>query len=189
MDLKKIKEVLGREFSYNAKILNEVIQSLKLEKDANILDIGTGLGVMSIMLASHGYKVLTGEPEGHKWADWRSSAQKVGVEEFINFKPFRAEALPFSREKFDAIFMYGSFHHIGEKELALKECIRVLKPTGTLILIEFTPEGIEQIRKRFPSHPDAVDPRDYTKDLPLSLEIIGGGVINAYIFKKIYDNR
>ena len=184
MKLEKIKEILGEEFSLNAGFIFEVIDSLKLKKDAKILDIGTGRGVMAINLALKGYYVITGEPEGDNWADWRSSAQKVGVEELITFKYFKAEKLPFNKAEFDAIFIYNAFHHIKDKVNALKECIRVVKKEGKIIILEYTPEGIREVRKRHPSHQDAADPRDYVKGLPLTEEIIEQGSINAYIYKK-----
>ena len=184
MNLEEVKDILGEEFSYNADFINEVIDILNLKKDAKILDIGTGRGVMAIFLALKGYHVVTGEPEGHNWADWRSSAKKVGVEELITFKHLNAEELPFTDAQFNTIFVYGSFHHINDKISALKEFIRVVKQNGIIIIFEFTPEGIEEIRKTFPSHADAVDPRDFTKEMPLTLKIIEHGNINAYIYKK-----
>ena len=63
MNLNTAKEVLGKEFAFTADFVNEIIQNLNLPKNARILDIGTGMGNMAIMLALNGYKVLTGEPE------------------------------------------------------------------------------------------------------------------------------
>ena len=184
MKLEEIKKVLGQEFRYDASFITEVIKTLDLKKDANILDIGTGRGVMAILLALNGYHVITGEPEGDNWADWRRSAQKVGAENLIHFQYLKAEKLPFNNGEFDAIFMYTSFHHIDDKAKALKECVRVIKRGGRIIIIELTPEGVEEVRKSFPSHPDAVDPRTYLEHLPLYVEVIENGNVNAYIFKK-----
>ena len=184
MNLEEVKEILGEEFSNNAEFINEVIVYLCLKKNAKLLDIGTGRGTMAILLALKGYHVITGEPEGDDWADWRRTAKKVGVEDLITFNYLNAEELAFPETKFDAIFVYGSFHHIPDKISALKEFIRVAKQDGLIIIFEFTPEGVEEIRKSFPSHADAVDPRDYTKNMSLTLEIIEHGNINAYIYKK-----
>ena len=184
MNFKELKNILGEEFRYNVNFIIEVIEKLNIRKDAKILDIGTGHGVMTICLASKGYHTVTGEPKGDNWADWRSSAKKAGVEDLITFKYFKAEKLPFTNAEFDAIFIYTSFHHINDKVKALNECVRVIKKDGIIIIFELTPKGIEEVRKRFPSHPDAVDPRDYAKELPLTEEIIEHGNINAYIYKK-----
>jgi demethylmenaquinone methyltransferase/2-methoxy-6-polyprenyl-1,4-benzoquinol methylase len=184
IDLEKAKNILSEEFSFNADFLYSTVEELKLKKFDKILDIGTGFGVMSIILALQGYKVITGEPEGHNWANWRESAKKLSVEELITFKFFRAEDLPFEDETFDVVFCYTSFHHIDDKQLALREFVRVTNDNGLVIIFEFTPDGIEIVRQRRPSHPDAVNPEKFSRDLPLTLEIKTGKYINAYIYKK-----
>ena len=135
------------------------------------------------MIFFQGYKVTTGEPEGHNWADWRESAKKVFVEDFITFEFFRAEDLPFEDKTFDVVFCYTSFHHIDDKSSALKEFIRVIKNKGLVIIFEFNPDGIEVVRKRRSSHPDAVNPEDFSQTLPLSLKVKKGRFVNAYIYK------
>jgi len=66
----------------------------------------------------------------------------------------------------------------------LGEFIRVTKDKGLIVISEFNPSGIEIVRQRRPSHPDAVNPEDFSRDLPLSLEVKKGRYINAYIYKK-----
>ncbi len=91
MDLEKLKEVLGNEFAFIYNDINPVIQSLKLNKKAKILDIGTGMGRMAITLALNNYNVITGEPEDDKSKyakqDWLESARKVKVEHLITYTP------------------------------------------------------------------------------------------------------
>jgi ubiquinone/menaquinone biosynthesis C-methylase UbiE len=188
IDLEKAKEILSEKFSFNADFLSNTVEELSLNKSAKILDIGTGFGVMSIILALQGYEVITGEPEGHNWADWRESAKKLSVEDLITFKFFQAEDLPFEEKTFDAVFCYTSFHHIDGKQLALREFLRVIKDEGLVIIFEFNPDGIEMVRKRRPSHPDAVNPEDFSQNLLLSIEIKNGRYINAYIYKKIHKH-
>lgn len=184
MDLNEVKKILGDEFSNNADFIYDVVYKLNLDKKSKILDIGTGRGVMAIILAIQGYHVITGEPEGHHWADWQTSAEKVGVRDLIEFENFNAEDLVFNDKEFDVIFVFGSFHHIQTRKDAMKEFIRVLKDSGRLIILEFTPEGILELRKRFPSHPDAVSPHEYAVGLNIDEKVIEGGAINAYIYEK-----
>lgn len=184
-ELENAKRILDNEkFSFNADFLYNTVKELELEKTMKILDIGTGFGVMSIILALQGYKITTGEPEGHNWANWRKSAKKLSLEDMINFQFFRAEELPFEDKSFDVIFCYTSLHHIDDKHLALKEFVRVIKENGLIIIFEFNPDGVEIIRQRMPSHPDAINPEEFSQNLPLSLQIKKGRYINAYIYER-----
>ncbi len=189
MDFSKVKVILGEEFSRDVDFLSSVVSKLKLVKNSKVLDVGTGRGHMAILLALHGYYVLTGEPEGVNWGDWKTPAKKVNVEDMITFKPFNAEKMPFDDASFDAIFLYATFHHIGNKKLALSEFQRVMKPKGILIIIELTDEGVEVVRKRWRGHPDAVDPRVYTNDLVFEVKVIESNYLNAYIYRRIIINK
>ena len=99
MDADELREVLGNEFGFIFNEITPVIQNLTLEKDAKILDVGTGMGRMAILLAIHGYNVVTGEPENdqseHTKQDWLGSAKKAGVDHLITYSPFNAENMPF----------------------------------------------------------------------------------------------
>jgi ubiquinone/menaquinone biosynthesis C-methylase UbiE len=184
MDFKQAKEVLGEDFGRSAEFLNLIVNKLNLDKKATLLDVGTGRGHMAITLAVNGYDVITGEPEGDNWADWESKAKKVNAENNITFKPFRAENLPFDDEFFDAIFIFGSFHHIHKKNSALQEFWRTLKSFGILVIIELTELGVESVRERFSGHPDAIDPTDYTKIFDFEVEIVNSKYLDAFIYKK-----
>ena len=189
MDVKQIAELFDAEFGFMLQFFDEVVKKLNLKKDANILDIGTGEGRMAIALALNGYKVLTGEPESddteYAKRDWLENAKKVEVDHLITFKYYNAEEMPFEDKIFDAIFIQGALHHIGDKASAFKESYRVMKKDGLLCILEPTPMGIKRIKKRMPNHPDAVDPIKMAKIYPLTVEIFEGTVFNAFIFRNI----
>ncbi len=188
MDIKEAKEILGSQFSFMFDFINPVVQKLNLDKNAKILDVGTGQGRMAIILALNNYNVITGEPEEdnteYAKQDWLANAKKVNVDHLITFVHFNAEDLSFENETFDAIFLLGALHHIDDKSSAFNEFIRTTKLKGIICIIEPTPRGIEAMRKRFPSHPDAVDLRVFAKNYNLSLEVKNNPLFDAFVFKK-----
>ena len=103
----------------------------------------------------------------------------------ITYKPFNAEDMPFEDDSFDAIFILGSLHHIDDKEATLKECVRILRLNGIICIFEPNINLMKIIREnKFPSHPDPVDPRNYTRKLPLLLDLIERPYYTAYILRK-----
>jgi ubiquinone/menaquinone biosynthesis C-methylase UbiE len=190
MDIEKLKEVLGNEFAFIYNDINPVIQDLKLNNQAKILDIGTGMGNMAITLALNDYTVITGEPEDDesKYAkqNWLESSKKAIVEHLITYTPFNAEKMPFEDSSFDAVFLLGTLHHIDNKELTLKECKRIIKLGGIICISEPNREALIFIREnKFSDHPDSVDPRKYAHDLHLSAELIKRPFYDTFILKNI----
>lgn len=208
MNLDKFKEVIHDDFARNAEFINKTIKQLNLDKTSKILDVGTGLGAMSIILALNGFNVLTGEPEvdperdnydqylqgeGDKddhdhhdffESDWRESAKAVGVENQITYQFFDAQDLPFPDEKFDGIFLYDSLQHIQKKDVALMECIRVLNQDGVICVIEWNTKSIEEDYKKYGFKIDFIDPREILTRKDVSIDIIQGQYVNLYIIRK-----
>ena len=186
MNSREIKKQLGREFFIIYNDINPVIQELNLEKDAKILDIGTGKGRMAITLALNGYRVITGEPESdeseYAKQDWQKDAKEVNVDNLITFKSFDAETMPFEDSYFDAVFILGAFHHMEDPSTAFKECIRITKSDGIICAIEPDPKRIEIIRQQIPTHPDSINPKQYSEELFVKMN--KGLMFNSYIFKK-----
>jgi ubiquinone/menaquinone biosynthesis C-methylase UbiE len=185
MDFETIKSKLGDMFNHWADFLKKVVDDLHLPIKSKILDIGTGRGVMAVVLASSGYRVITGEPAQDHFANWQEWVNLVKLEKKITFQPFEAEHLPFTNDDFDGIFLYGSLHHIKDRTQAISECLRCLKPkTGVLVIFEQTPPGVNYIRQHRPDHPDAINPMDYFKEVPENFRIIKHPELKAYIFQK-----
>jgi len=95
-----------------------------------ILDIGTGTGFLSIMLAEMGYEVigLDISEEMIKRADKKAKSRGVKVK----FKLGDAENLPFETASFDGIVNRAVLWTLPDPKKALTEWRRVLKPGGKL---------------------------------------------------------
>ena len=63
MTLEKLKNAVPKDFALDIDFIDEIVKKLVLNKDASILDVGTGFGIMAIILALNGYDVVTGKPK------------------------------------------------------------------------------------------------------------------------------
>ncbi len=209
MSLEKFKKVIHENFTKDADFIDATIKKLHLAKNSKILDIGTGFGAMAILLAINGFNLLTGQPEedsewhdpeedhcgnheeheGHhhdsNWSDWRESAKAVGVENRIKFQHFNAESLPFPTESFDGIFMYDTLQHIKNRDVALNECLRVIKPRGIVSVIEWNKKSIEHDEKKYGITNDYINPMEILNRDDVFVEFLTGKFVNMYIIRKI----
>ncbi|MHA1521575.1 MAG: class I SAM-dependent methyltransferase [Promethearchaeota archaeon] len=184
MDFDEAITLLGDHFRDYVDDIKTTIESLNLSPLAKIIDVGTGRGKMAIILALMDYTVFTGEPDGDNWADWENPAKKVNVKDRIVFRPFSAEKIPAPDNKFDLLTALGTYHHIDQKEKSLKEFLRVIKSGGRAVIFEFSEQGIDRIKQKYPGHPDAVNPIDYYDGDPTKVFTHQLGDLNVYIFSK-----
>lgn len=211
-DLAKYKKIY-REFAADADFINEIIINLNLEKDSKILDVGTGMGAMSVLLALNGFRILTGEPEvdperdgedhhehhhedndeihyekhedcnWESWNDWRISAKSLGVEDKIQYQNFDVQSLSFTNQSFDGIFLYDTFQHIKDRETALNECVRVVKNDGVIVVIEWTKKQIEEDFKKYGYKIEYIDPRDFNSREDIFIEEFNSKVVNVFLIR------
>jgi ubiquinone/menaquinone biosynthesis C-methylase UbiE len=189
LNITKAIEILGKEYRFSAIDTDKVIKELNLPQNAKILEVGTGMGSLSITLALNGYKVITGEPIDddtiYANQNWFQNAEKVNVQNFIEFKPFNANDIPFDSGVFDAVFCQGTLHHIAEseREKVLREFVRIAKSDAIICFFEPNLKAIQMIRESDPSHPDAADPNNYNQNLNLASRKIEGSNFCAFIFQ------
>ncbi len=212
MSLEKYKQIINEDFTKDVEFINNTIDLLKLDNKSIILDIGTGIGAMAILLAVKGFSVLTGEPEtdpkneesdhhshaeyqvnhgegNHEhstgvWNDWRESAKELEVDNKIKYQHFNAENLPFPQKTFDVIFMYDSLQHIKKRKLALDECVRVLKSEGIICVIEWNQKSIDGDYEKYGYKIDFIDPQQILNKEDISTEIFKGEYLNIFIIQK-----
>jgi arsenite methyltransferase len=115
----------------------------KINTGEQVLDIGCGAGVDTILAS-----MLTG-PTGNVVGvdivpEMLQQAEKnlmMTAQKNVNFKKAPCEQLPYPVDTFDAVISNGVINLIPDKEAALTEIIRVLKPGGLLMMADQVDSG------------------------------------------------
>ena len=118
--------------------------------EGHALDIGTGPGVIPIMLAARVPRLrLTGtdlsEPMLQKAL---KAAGEAGVADRLDFRLGDAKSLPFSDRSFDLVLCNSLLHHLPAPLALFNEISRVSKPGGAILLRDLRRPS----RLEFPFH-------------------------------------
>ena len=116
----------------------ELLSKLDLKGSERVLDIGCGAGVDSLVaahLVGAGGRVAGLDVTPAMVARARGHLARLDLAN-VTFQVGDAEALPFPDASFDAVISNGVFNLTLDKEKALKEAHRVLKPGGRLMLAD-----------------------------------------------------
>lgn len=127
---------LKRDNSHKIEFLTSMYYFKKMFKENSfILDACAGTGNYAFSLARLGYKVIAGDivPKNVELMKEKQTETPLlkniylgDVTHLNNFKD----------QMFDNVLCMGAFYHAGdnEKNLAMRECLRVLKPGGLLVI-------------------------------------------------------
>lgn len=124
-------------FGIDIKWRNRVVAILKNKKPKNILDIATGTGDLAISLIKTGADKIIGldiSPGMLEVGEKKVSKKKL--EDVIEMVLGDSEKLPFEKDTFDAITVAFGVRNFENLELGLSEIYRVLKPSGTFVVLE-----------------------------------------------------
>lgn len=126
----------------------KAISLLKKERPAQILDVATGTADMAIIA----YRMLN--PERVIGIDiseqmlelGRKKIEKEGFTSHIQLQVGDSETINFAANSFDAVMVAFGVRNFEHLETGLKEMLRVLKPGGKLIVLEFSRPRIKIFR-------------------------------------------
>lgn len=113
--------------------------SHKLGDCHDILDVGSGTGFLSLMLADMGYHVIGIDISDKMLAKALTKACRKGYS--IDFQIGDTEKLHFSDNSFDAIVNRAVLWSVPHPDVAAREWMRVLKPGGKLCFFLHSPHN------------------------------------------------
>lgn len=126
---------LGIDRSWRRK----VIHHLRPFSPGHVIDVATGTGDLAIAVHKQLKCIVTGVDVSENMM--RIGAQKVKrkkLQERITFTAGKAEDLPFGEASFDAATVAFGVRNFGDLDRGLQEMLRVLKPGGPLVILEFS---------------------------------------------------
>jgi demethylmenaquinone methyltransferase/2-methoxy-6-polyprenyl-1,4-benzoquinol methylase len=116
-----------------------VIAAAGVRAGQRVLDLAGGTGDLAAQFAK-----LTGEHGQVVLADINRAMLEVGRDNLfnrgvvVNYAQVDAEILPFADNSFDLITIAFGLRNVTDKNTALKSMLRVLKPGGKVLILEFS---------------------------------------------------
>lgn len=146
----------GTACDYNLRDLEIELGAEYIRDGDSILDVGCGLGVALEAYATCRRVNASGIDYSEKMIEAaRSRLANVAPELAIDFREASVVELPFAESSFDVVTSHRCLMALLDwtrQQTALLEIHRVLRPGGTLVLLEGTFDGLERLntyRRRF----------------------------------------
>jgi len=117
------------------ELTNQMLALARLSPGDKVLDIGCGTGKAACrMAADFGAEVTGLSPSAQCVADATAKAKELSQQHLMQFQIGDGMAPDFPDNSFDCTWVMEPSHLMTDKSAMLKECARVLKPGGRLVL-------------------------------------------------------
>lgn len=131
---------------------DRLLDSLALQGDEKILDVGCGRGLLAVgaakrLKSGRVIAIDTWNPlllSGNSADAAKENAKTEGVADRVRFDPGDARKLSFPENHFDVVTAFralGDLRDDAERTRAIQEMVRVLKPGGRLLIFDTTETG------------------------------------------------
>lgn len=114
----------------------EVVQRMGLSGDETVVDLGAGTGYFTFPIAKRSHRVVAVDIEPKMISVLNKRISESGA---ANVQPLEAEmtSVPLPDASADRILAAFVYHEVDSQERLLKECHRLLRPSGKLTVIDF----------------------------------------------------
>lgn len=158
--------------SPNEAIEAELLALVAGRRFESMVDIGTGTGRLLSIFAPQ-----VGDAEGLDFShDMLTVARAMIAREGLSHVRVRhgeAETLPYEDGSKDLVTIHQVLHFLDDPELAIAEIARILKPGGTVLMVDFAPHSLEFLRDQHGHRRLGIQPErlaQWSSDYGLELE-------------------
>jgi demethylmenaquinone methyltransferase/2-methoxy-6-polyprenyl-1,4-benzoquinol methylase len=125
-------------FGQNGRWRAELVTRIASCRPKQVLDVATGTAGVAIALAKRTGAEVTGiDISESMLARGRERVRSAGLDDRINLRAGRAEALPFPDGSFDAVSFTYLLRYVRDPAATVAELARVLRPGGVLASLDF----------------------------------------------------
>ncbi|MFK8003662.1 MAG: bifunctional demethylmenaquinone methyltransferase/2-methoxy-6-polyprenyl-1,4-benzoquinol methylase UbiE [Polyangiales bacterium] len=119
----------------------DAVDALELETGDHVLDLATGTADLALQIAeSASVSVVGSDPSPNMLSVGRAKVKKSRAR--VTLDEGDAQALPYGENEFDACSMAFGIRNVPDRELALREMVRVVRPGGRIVILELgEPDG------------------------------------------------
>ena len=112
---------------------------------AHVLDLGTGTGRILLLLGGLAEKATGIDCNREMLAIARANLEAAGLNNF-HVRQAEVQNLPLPDCSVDLVTVHQVLHYLDNPAAAIREAARVLQPNGRILIVDFAPHGIEQLR-------------------------------------------
>lgn len=112
--------------NYSEEAISQMLELAGLKQGANICDVGAGVAHLTIPLAERGYNITAVEPNDAMRAN---GMKRTNHFQNVSWFEGTGEETGQDDSSFDLV-TFGSSFNVCDRQLALKETARILKPLG-----------------------------------------------------------
>ncbi len=126
------------------------VATAQIPPAAEVLDIAGGTGDIARLLLNRVGKsgrVVLSDINPEMLAVGRARMEDLGLINGLEYVLANAEELPFEDQSFDAITIAFGLRNVTDKDAALREMHRVLRPGGQVNILEFSKVGSKTLKK------------------------------------------
>jgi len=117
-----------------------------IPRGLRIADIGTGTGGMLPLFSEFADEIVAVDISKEMLRRARTRAKSLGLEN-VEFVKADLQDLPLEDASIDAAFATLVLHHAPDPGAAVKEMARILRPGGTLVVVDLSAHGHEWLRE------------------------------------------
>ena len=135
------RKALYKRYGYDVEEERAFIIEKARPISGNILEAATGKGYFALALAKEGFKFTSFDVSAAEQKCALLNLLYYGLEQQVCCDIANAESLTYEKGVFDVIFTVNMIHHLPRARMVCDELIRVLSPSGKIVISDFNIHG------------------------------------------------